>query len=92
MIDAVGSLLQVLFASLGAMVGIESSSLAVIVVAVAAAVIVVFLHAIALPRSARASLSHPSSAIDVSAPLSQSDPDAAGHPRSRAPGFAASAA
>src|SRR5687767_11367673 len=89
MMDAVGTLVQLLFASLGLIAGIESGSTAIVVAVVAAAVIVVLVHAIALPRSARASLSRPSGSIDVSAPLSQSDPDAAGHPRSRAPGFAA---
>ena len=34
------------------------------------------------------SVPHPRRAIDVSALLAQSDPDAAGHPRPRAPGAA----
>jgi hypothetical protein len=92
MSDAVGTFVQLLLASLGLIAGVESGSAAIIAVVVAAAVIVVLVHALVLPASARAALSYPSRAIDVSAPLSQSDPDAAGHPRSRAPGFAASAA
>ena len=34
---------------------------------------------------------HPLRAIDVSATIAQSDPDAAGHPRPRAPGVAVAA-
>jgi hypothetical protein len=44
------------------------------------------------PSSATRSGPHPRRAIDRSVRPSQSDPDAAGHPRPRAPGLAASAA
>jgi hypothetical protein len=58
---------------------------AAVVVAVAIAVIVFRLSAEPPPiRATRP--------IDPSAPLTQSDPDAAGHPRPRAPGRAAPAA
>jgi hypothetical protein len=60
--------------------------LAAAVVATVAIVLVVLpaLLAGASPRAPRP--------IDPSAPLTQSDPDAAGHPRPRAPGFVARAA
>ncbi|WP_159501909.1 DUF6412 domain-containing protein [Microbacterium sp. 18062] len=38
------------------------------------------------------STAHPMRAMDISSPLAQSDPDASGHPRPRAPGSAATAA
>ncbi|MFT4258367.1 DUF6412 domain-containing protein [Microbacterium sp.] len=38
--------------------------------------------------TATADAPHPLRAIDAGAPLAQSDPDAAGHPRPRAPGAA----
>lgn len=38
------------------------------------------------------STTHPMRAMDISSPLAQSDPDASGHPRPRAPGSAATAA
>ena len=93
MTDAIGSLMDILFASLGLITGIDPAALTIYAgVVLAAALVVALLYALTLPRSARASLAHARRAIDASAPLSQSDPDAAGHPRSRAPGFAASAA
>ena len=93
MTDAIGSLLRLLFASIGPLTGIDPGTVTVYAaIVLAAALVVAMLCAITLPRSARASLADARRAIDASAPLSQSDPDAAGHPRSRAPGFAASAA
>lgn len=90
--DVIGAFLHVLLAFLGLTAGVETGSIAVCAIVMAAALFVVMLHAIASPRSARSSRAHPRTAIDVSASLAQSDPDAPGHPRSRAPGFAASAA
>lgn len=92
MTDAIGALLHVLLASLGLTAGVPAGSLAMCAMVMAAALIVAMLHAIVPPRSAHSSRAHPRRAIDVSAALTQSDPDAAGHPRSRAPGSAASAA
>jgi hypothetical protein len=93
MTDAIGSLLHLLFTSLGLITAVDPGTVTIYAAAVlAAALIVTLLCAITLPRSARASLAHARRAIDASAPVSQSDPDAEGHPRSRAPGFAASAA
>jgi hypothetical protein len=93
MTDAIGALLHVLLASAGLIAGLEPGTVTVFaVVVVAAALFVAVMHGATLPQSARGSLARPRRAIDDSAPLSQSDPDAAGHPRSRAPGYAASAA
>ena len=58
---------------------------AAVVLTVAVAVLVCRLLADAPPA-------RPTRPIDPSAPLAQSDPDAAGHPRPRAPGRAAPAA
>lgn len=59
---------------------------------VSAAVVLAAVLTLALPGTAPTSLARAVRAIDVSSPLAQSDPDASGHPRPRAPGFAASAA
>lgn len=61
-------------------------------VAVAAVVALTVVLAIAVPTVGSRSGPHPRRAIDLSSPLAQSDPDAAGHPRPRAPGHAAPAA
>jgi hypothetical protein len=56
------------------------------------ALVVVALVASGVAEAAGSTRPHPRRAIDVSSPLTQSDPDAAGHPRPRAPGSAAPAA
>ena len=91
MIDALASFLQVLLSSsvIGAS---EAGSASMWAVVLATAVVIVLLHAVGSPRSMRASLVRPDRAIDVSVAVAQSDPDAAGHPRSRAPGIAVPAA
>ncbi len=91
MIDALASFLQVLLSSsvIGAS---EAASASMWAVVLAAAVVIVLLHAVGSPRSMRGSLVRPDRAIDVSVAVAQSDPDAVGHPRSRAPGIAAPAA
>ena len=91
MIDALASFLQVLLSSsvIGAS---EAGSASMWAVVLATAVVIVLLHAVSSPRSMRASLVRPDRAIDVSVAVAQSDPDAAGHPRSRAPGIAVPAA
>ena len=63
-------------------------ALALTAVAVAIALVV----AVASRSAAPGLLSRPRAQIDPSALVSQSDPDAAGHSRPRAPGVAASAA
>ncbi|MCR2762457.1 DUF6412 domain-containing protein [Microbacterium sp. zg.B48] len=94
MADMIGSFLQVLLTSLGLLAAGSDPAAVTVAVAVisAAALILTVVLAITLPRSVSASLARPRRTADVSAPMSQSDPDAAGHPRSRAPGLAASAA
>ncbi len=95
MSDAIGTALHVLFVALGlsASTTAEPTLLTFALVAAAAlAVAVVALHAVALPTISGRSAAHPLRSIDASAPLAQSDPDAAGHSRPRAPGLAASAA
>ena len=67
-------------------------ALGMTVALVSAAVLLVSLLTLLLPSANRTSPAHPARAIDISTPLAQSDPDASGHPRPRAPGFAASAA
>ncbi|MGF6822335.1 hypothetical protein M2317_001239 [Microbacterium sp. ZKA21] len=66
-----------------AMPDMAALGLAVAVLAVAALVVAV---AISAPAVGKDSPPHPLRGIDASALLSQSDPDAAGHPRPRAPG------
>ena len=71
----------------------EPGLLAFAAVAVAAlAVLTLAAHAVGLPSLSGRSVAHPRRSIDASAPLAQSDPDAAGHSRPRAPGHAAPAA
>jgi hypothetical protein len=61
--------------------------------ALAAAVVLTVAVAVTLFRLlSGAPPAQPTRPIDPSAPLAQSDPDAAGHPRPRAPGRAAAAA
>lgn len=61
---------------------------AIALLAVTALTLAVVLSVRQVPR---ADEPHPLRAIDVGALLSQSDPDAAGHPRPRAPGVATAA-
>jgi hypothetical protein len=87
--------LHLVFSALGL---IEASELATVgalgvtVALVAAAIVLVATAGATLPDAARSLRAHPARAIDVSSPLSQSDPDASGHARPRAPGFAVPAA
>lgn len=90
---SIGAVLQLLFAVLGVAQAPDSGLAALAAVAVAAiAVAAITLHAVGVPLLTGRSSAHPRTSIDASAPLAQSDPDAAGHTRSRAPGLAASAA
>ena len=92
MIDAILSFVHVLV-GLGAAVGaIQSETLAIGAILLAAALVVALVGVFSGPPSAHGALVRARRSIDVSAPLAQSDPDADGHPRSRAPGLAATAA
>jgi hypothetical protein len=66
----------------------EGSALTAVVLLVAA-LIVVAASALAGVHALRDTSVHPRRGIDLSAPLAQSDPDAAGHARPRAPGSVA---
>ncbi|TQK20555.1 hypothetical protein FBY40_3092 [Microbacterium sp. SLBN-154] len=92
MFDAVTSFFQVLLTLSGAIALSPSDSAAVWVLAAAAALLVALLLTTASLAEGGASRTGAERAIDVSVLVAQSDPDAAGHIRSRAPGAAASAA
>jgi len=91
MIESIRTLLQLMLTALGAVPlpsGLEAGGmLGIAAVLVAVAVIAVGLALVA-PLFGIRSAPHPRRAIDVSTLLTQSDPDAAGHPRPRAPGVA----
>jgi hypothetical protein len=91
MIESITALLQLLLAALGAAPlpsGLDAGGmLGIAAVLVAVAVIAIALTLVA-PLFGIRSTPHPRRAIDVSTLLTQSDPDAAGHPRPRAPGVA----
>jgi len=93
MLSAIGAALHVLLAAIGLSPASEPGLVAFAAVAVAALVVVVLaVHILGLPPASHREGAHPRRSIDVSAPLAQSDPDAAGHARPRAPGRAAPAA
>jgi hypothetical protein len=91
MLDAVNALLLVALSALGAgpVPSVAGGVVAVALVAVSVlALVVVAVGAASAPLRRPA---HPSRAMAPSRPLAQSDPDASGHPRPRAPGHAAPA-
>lgn len=93
MLSTIGAALQTLFAVVGLSATPEPGLVAFAAVAVVAvAALALAAHVLGLPVLYGRSVAHPRRSIDVSAPLAQSDPDAAGHTRPRAPGLAASAA
>ena len=93
MTESIGVVLRLLLEILGAAAVREPSALAFAAAAVAAvAVVVLTLSLVEIPSSAVGRSPHPHRAIDVSVQLAQSDPDAPGHARPRAPGLAAPAA
>ncbi|OAN40441.1 DUF6412 domain-containing protein [Microbacterium sp. H83] len=77
-------------AALGLVTLPDATALGVAIALVALTVLTLALVLSPAPSSGGTS-PHPLRAIDVSALLAQSDPDAAGHPRPRAPGVAVSA-
>lgn len=89
--QAISALLTVMLTVLGvASLPAEMASggvLGVVAVLLAVAVVVAIVAQVTAPPGTR-SAPHPRRAIDVSTLLTQSDPDAAGHPRPRAPGVA----
>ena len=95
MIESIGGLLQLVLTALGfvplpsglttagGMLGIAAILVALAVIALSVALVA--------PLFGIRSAPHPRRAIDASVLLTQSDPDAAGHPRPRAPGVALAA-
>ncbi|MFB8385693.1 DUF6412 domain-containing protein [Microbacterium sp. NPDC055910] len=99
MFDTLLSSVQILLSVLGFAGGVDLASLggmtgalALTVAVLAAAAVLLTVVAMTHPAAGGASPPHPLRAIDISSPLLQSDPDAPGHPRPRAPQVAASAA
>lgn len=94
MTETIATLLQLMLTALGVMPlpsGPDAGgmlSLAVVLVSVA---MIALAAALVAPLVGIGSAPHPRRAIDASARLTQSDPDAAGHPRPRAPGVAPAA-
>ncbi|MGM7698712.1 DUF6412 domain-containing protein [Microbacterium sp. A84] len=92
MADTFEQLMQLMLSALGlfnmpdlATLDLAALSLAVALLAVTALIVA---YAFGLVQPGQGSSPHPLRAIDLSVLLSQSDPDAAGHPRPRAPGVA----
>lgn len=90
MADGIEQVVQFVLSALGlvAMPDVASLDLAALTLAVALLTVTALVVAITLGvvRAGHDSSPHPLRAIDPSTLLSQSDPDAAGHPRPRAPG------
>lgn len=83
-------MLGIVAAVLGLVSVPDAASLGLAIALVALAVLTVAVALGAVP-AVRAGSPHPLRAIDVGALLAESDPDAAGHPRPRAPGAATAA-
>ncbi|WP_322411381.1 DUF6412 domain-containing protein [Microbacterium invictum] len=92
MFDAVTSFFQVLVTLSGVIALSPSDSAAVWILVAASALLVALLLTTASLPAGGATRASAARAIDVSVSVAQSDPDAAGHTRSRAPGAAAPAA
>lgn len=82
-----GRMLGFVAAALGLVALPDATALGVAIALVAVAVLTIAVALTAVPRGG-ADAPHPQRAIDVGVLLTQSDPDAAGHPRPRAPGVA----
>ncbi len=96
MVDTITSLLRSLFAAIGLLAladpAASGSVATVTVMLLAAIVLIVATSGAATHMPRRGSPAHPTRRSELSAPLTQSDPDAAGHVRRRGPGQAAAAA
>ncbi|HWS49509.1 MAG TPA: DUF6412 domain-containing protein [Microbacterium sp.] len=84
--DWFGQMLSVFLTALGLVTAPDAATLGVAVAMVAVSVVVALAVAIGMLPAGAIGSPHPLRAIDVSTLLAQSDPDAAGHPRPRAPG------
>ncbi|HBS09490.1 MAG TPA: hypothetical protein DEA69_11920 [Microbacterium sp.] len=88
--NATAALLALILSTLGLLTLADANTVTLAVVVVTTiALAVLALHAIARPSSARQRLTRAGRQIDPSALVEQSDPDAEGHARPRAPGLAA---
>lgn len=87
MSDWIGRMLGIVAAALGIVTVPDAASLGVAVALLALAAIALAVALSLVPHGTRIA-SHPLRAIDASTVLAQSHPDAAGHPRPRAPGVA----
>lgn len=92
MFESLVSALHLLTALVVGVAAPEAGALGLAIAVLAVTVAVAVALAVAAPDAAQRSGPHPRRAIDLSSPLTQSDPDASGHPRPRAPGSAAPAA
>ena len=91
MIDAIGMILRALLVALGAVPlpdGLAAGGMLGIAAVLVATTVLVIVLAVLMPRFGIRSAPHPRRAISVSALVAQSDPDADGHPRPRAPEIA----
>lgn len=90
----VHDLLRVVLEVLGLLVAVDPSlsGSALTVALVALAVLTLALLATAGHAGTRGAAPHPTRRIELTAPLAQSDPDAAGHVRRRGPGQVTAAA
>lgn len=87
-------LLRVVLDVLGLLVAVDPSlsGSALTVALLALAVLTLALLATAVHAGTRGAAPHPTRRIELTAPLAQSDPDAAGHVRRRGPGQVTAAA
>ncbi|SCY35040.1 hypothetical protein SAMN05216488_1479 [Microbacterium sp. LKL04] len=87
-------LLRVVLEVFGLLVAVDPSlsGSALTVALLALAVLTLALLATAVHASTRGAVPHPTRRIELTAPLTQSDPDAAGHVRRRGPGQVTAAA
>ncbi|TDL44052.1 DUF6412 domain-containing protein [Microbacterium oleivorans] len=94
MIDTIIDFLRLVLEVFGLLATVDSSmsgsTLAVALLALA--VLTLALLATAVHAATRGSAPHPTRRIELTAPLAQSDPDAAGHVRRRGPGQVTAAA
>jgi len=96
MIDAITGLLRAMLTAFGLLAlaapDVSGSLLTVAVVALAVALLVIAVVAASVGIRERESAVHPTRRAELFAPLTQSDPDAAGHVRRRGPGQVTAAA
>lgn len=85
-----GQMLGFVASALGMIAVPDAAALGVAIALIALTTLTIAV-ALSLVPAREGSAPHPLRAIDVSTLLAQSDPDAAGHPRPRAPGAAVAA-